>query len=78
MVSDFSYPFILVKAVITIIGQKANNATIAADGSNNQANFENSFEFSDWMSEINNTQINNAKDLDIFMSMYNLKEYTDD
>ena len=29
------------------------------------------------MSEINNTQIDNAKYIDIVMSMYNLKEYSD-
>ena len=33
--------------------------------------------FSDCMSEINNTQIDNAKYIDIVMSMYNLKEYSD-
>ena len=29
------------------------------------------------MSKINNTQINNAKDLDVVMLMYNLIEYSD-
>ena len=78
MVSDFSNPFIRVKGVITIIGQKTNDATIAEDGNNNQVNFENSFAFTDCGSDINNTQVNNTKYLDAFMSMYNLKEYTDD
>ena len=30
------------------------------------------------MSEINNTQINNAKDIDVVMPIYNLIEYSDD
>ena len=29
------------------------------------------------MDEINNTQINNAKDLDVFMLIHNLIEYSD-
>ena len=29
------------------------------------------------MSEINNTQIDNAKDIDVVMPMYNLIEYSD-
>ena len=30
------------------------------------------------MSEINNTQIDNAKDIDVVMPIYNLIEYRDD
>ena len=30
------------------------------------------------ISKVNNTQINNAKDIDVVMSMYNLIEYSDD
>ena len=30
----------------------------------------------DWTSEINNTQIDNAKDIGVVMPMYNLLEYT--
>ena len=33
--------------------------------------------FSDYVSEINNTQINNGIDLDVVMPMYNLIEYID-
>ena len=32
--------------------------------------------FSDCISEINNTQIDNAKDLDVVMPMHNLIEYS--
>ena len=34
-------------------------------------------EFTDWISEINNRQIDNAKETDVVMSMYNLIEYSD-
>ena len=30
-----------------------------------------------WISEINNTQIDNAKDINIVMPMYNVIEYSD-
>ena len=33
--------------------------------------------FTDCISEINNTQVDNAKDLDVVMLMYNLIEYSD-
>ena len=33
--------------------------------------------FTNCISEINNTQVDNAKDIDIVMPMYNLIEYSD-
>ena len=33
--------------------------------------------FTDYISEINNTQADNAKEIDVVMSMYNLIEYGD-
>ena len=33
--------------------------------------------FTDCISEINNTQIDNAEDIDVVMAMYNLVEYSD-
>ena len=32
--------------------------------------------FTNCISEINNTQVDNAKDIDIVMPMYNLREYS--
>ena len=32
--------------------------------------------FTDYISEINNTQVDNAKDLDVAMPLYNLIEYS--
>ena len=39
--------------------------------------FENYVPFTDCISEINSTQIDNAKDTDFMMPMYNLIEYSD-
>ena len=38
--------------------------------------FKNCAPFTNCISEINNTQIDNAKDIDIVMPMYNFKEYS--
>ena len=39
--------------------------------------FKNCAPFTNCVSEINNTQVDNAKDIDIVMPMYNLIEYSD-
>ena len=38
--------------------------------------FKNCAPFTNFISEINNTQVDNANDIDIVMPMYNLKEYS--
>ena len=57
------------------------NNTAAADAAVNNTNkkviFKNCARFNTCISEINNTQIDNAKDIDTVMSMYNLIEYSD-
>ena len=45
---------------------------------NKKVIFKNCAPFTNCISEINNTQIDNAKDIDIVMSMYSLIEYSDD
>ena len=42
-----------------------------------EVRFKNCAPFSDCISEINNTQLNNAKHLDVVEPMYNLIEYSD-
>ena len=37
--------------------------------------FKNCAPFTNCISEINNTQVDNAKDIDVFMPLYNLLEY---
>ena len=44
---------------------------------NKKVMFKNCAPFTNCISKINNTQIDNAKDIDIVMSMYNLIEYSD-
>ena len=72
---DYSDAYILVKGTIT-----ANN-TAAADADESNTNkkviFKNCAPFTNCISEINDTQVGNAKDIDIVMPMYNLIEYSD-
>ena len=53
-------------------------AELAAGGRNydKKVAFKNYAPFTDCIGKINNTQVNNAEDIDIVMSMYNLIEYT--
>ena len=44
---------------------------------NKSAAFKNCAAFTNCISEINNRQINNGKDIDIVMPMYDLIEYSD-
>ena len=39
--------------------------------------FKNCAPSTDYISEINNIQIDNAKDIDVVIQMYNLTEYSD-
>ena len=72
---DYSDAYILVKGTITV------NNTAAAGGAVNNPNkkviFKSCAPFTNGISEINNTQIDNAEDIDIVMPMYNLIEYSD-
>ena len=69
---DYSDTYILVSGTITVA------ALVAGGGNNNiQVVFKNWTSFTDCIREINNTQIDNDKDIDIVMPIYNLKEYRD-
>ena len=72
---DYSDAYIHVKGTITV------NNTAAADANANNTNkkviFKNCTPFTNCISEINNTDIDNAKNIDIVMPMYNLIEYSD-
>ena len=69
---DYSDAYILVKGTISV------NNTAAADANANNTNkkivFKNCALFT---SEVNNTQVDNAKDIDVARPMYNLIEYKD-
>ena len=72
---DYSDAYILVKGTISVNNTAAAGA--AVNDTNKKVIFKNCALFSNCISEINNTQIDNAKDIDIVMPMYNLIEYTD-
>ena len=67
---DYSDGFILVKGTITINGIGADAATGRADEREKGVAFKNCAPFTNCISEINNTQVDNAKDIDIVMLMY--------
>ena len=72
---DYSDAYILVKGTISVNNSAAAGA--AANNTNKKVIFKNCAPFTNCISEINNTQIDNAKDIDIVMPMYNLIEYSD-
>ena len=72
---DYSDAYILAKGTITVNNTAAQGA--AANNTNKKVIFKNCAPFTNCISEINNTQIDNAKDIDIVMPMYNLIKYTD-
>ena len=74
---DYSDSYILVKGTITITGAGADAAARQTDERDKGVAFKNCAPFTNCISEINNTQVDNAKDIDIIMTMYNLIEYSD-
>ena len=74
---DYSDVYILVKGTITISGARDDVAAMQADERDKGVIFKNCAPFPNSISEINNTQVDNAKDMDIVMPMYNLIEYSD-
>ena len=75
--SDFSDAYILVKGRITIAGVGDDATARQAEKRDKGVSFKNCAPFTNCISQINNTQIDNAKDTDIVMPMYNLIEYSD-
>ena len=74
---DNSDAYTVVKGTITIAGAGADAAARQADERDKGVIFKNCAPFINCISEIDNTQIDNAKDIDIVMPMYNLIEYSD-
>ena len=61
------------KGTISIAAQAGDNP----NNGDKEVAFKNSAPFTDCISEINNTQTDNAKFTDVVMSVYNLIEYSD-
>ena len=72
---DYSNAYILVNENISVNNTAAAGA--AANNTNKKVVFKNCAPFSDCISKINNIQVDNAKDIDMVMQMYNLIKYND-
>ena len=72
---DYSDAYILVKGNITV--NNTAGAGAAVNNTNKKVIFKNCAPFTNCISKINNTQIDNAEYIDIVMPMYNLIEYSD-
>ena len=72
---DYGDACILVKENITVNNTAADGT--AANNINKKVIFKNFSPFTNCISKINNTQIDNAKYIDIVMPMYNVTEYSD-
>ena len=74
---NYSDAYILLIGTITITAAGDDAAARQADQRDKGVVFKNCAPFTNCISEINNTQVDNAKDIDIVMPMYNLIEYSD-
>ena len=72
---DYSDAYILVKGTISVNNTAAAGAAVNND--DKKVIFKDCAPFTNCISEINNTQEDNAKDIDIVMPMYNLIENSD-
>ena len=68
---DYSNAYILVKGKITITGEGDDATARQTDERDKGLAFKKCASFTICISEINNTQIDNCKDIDIVMPMYN-------
>ena len=74
---DYRDTYILAKGKIKIRGAGDDAAARQADERDKGVAFNNCAPFINCISDINNTQVDNAKDIDIVIPMYNLIEYSD-
>ena len=72
---DYSDAYILVKGKISVNNTVADGAT--ANNTDKKVIFKNCAPFTNCISKINNTQIDNTEYIDIVIPMYNLIEYND-
>ena len=72
---DYSDAYILVKGTKTVDYTSAAGAV--ANNTNKKLIFKNCAPFPNCIREINNTQVDNARVIDVVMPMHNLIEYSD-
>ena len=68
---------ILVSGTITAVEGEAQDWEGTAYRNNKPARFRNFKLFTNCITEINNTRVENAEDVDVIMPKYNLKQYRD-
>ena len=71
---DYSDAYISVKEIITV---ENTGTAVAPNNRNKKVIFKNCAPFTECISEINNKEIDRAKDVDVVISMYNLIEYSE-
>ena len=64
--------YILVRGTITITGVGADDAAKRLDRRNTRVIFKNCAPFTDCISEVNDTQIDHVKYINVVMAIYNL------
>ena len=74
---DYADAYIFVKGTITITGHGDDDAARQLNERNKGVIYKNCTPFTKCISRINGTDIDNAQDVDIVMTMYNLIEYSD-
>ena len=74
---DYNNVYILVSGTITITGEGDDDAAKQLDEINKRVMFKNCAPFTQFISNINNAQIDSGRDIDVVMPMYNLIEYSD-
>ena len=72
---DYSDAYIFVKGNVTVNNTAGTGA--AANNTNKKVAFKNCAPFTNCISKINNTQIDNTEYVDTVMPMYNVIEYSD-
>ena len=72
---DYSDSYILFKGTITV--QITAAAGAAVSHTNKKVIFKNCAPFTDWITEINNTQVADTQKRDVVMPIYNLIEHSD-
>ena len=72
---DYSDSYILVKGTITF--QDTSVQDPEANNTNKEVIFRNCASFTDYLREISNTLVDNAKNIDVVMLMYMLIQYSE-
>ena len=72
---DCSDAYILSRGTITVPNTAATGA--AVNNTNKKVIFKKCAPFTDFITEINNTQVDDAQNIDVVTPMYDLREYSD-